>query len=155
MADMNIVFLLGNLTRDPETRTLPSGGTVCTFTLAVNRRFSTSQGEDREETCFVDIETWGRQAETCARYLRRGAPAMVEGRLRQDRWEDRETGAPRTRILVVARRVQFLGAPGDSGRERQTASQPPAGQARQPARADAPPMPDFEPVEAGDDDIPF
>ncbi len=110
MASMNKVFLMGNLTRDPELRRVGDNNAVCNFGLAVNRRFSTSSGEEREETCFVDVETWGRQAETCERYLSKGRPVLVEGRLRQDKWEDKESGAPRSKLLIRAERVQFLGS---------------------------------------------
>jgi len=153
MAELNVVFLMGNLTRDPEVRNTSGGGVVCAFGLAMNRRYSTAQGEDREETCFVDIEAWGRQAETCANYLRKGAPALVEGRLRLDRWEDRDSGAPRSRLLVQARRVQFLRAPAEGSRE--PTPRPP--QEDRPATRDQPEpkIPPFEPVTQDDDDIPF
>lgn len=167
MASYNKVLLMGNLTRDPETRQLPSGTAVCSFSLAVNRRYRTAQGEDREETCFIDIETWGRQAETCGRYLKKGAPALVEGRLKQDRWQDRDTGASRSRILVHAMRVQFLGTPGGGDQPRPEHGQrddrdraPASDQDRAPdndrADRDEPEMPRFEPIESSDDDdIPF
>jgi len=84
MSSLNKVFLMGNLTRDPEMRTFGTGGQVCAISLAVNRRFRTSQGEDREEVCFVDVDVFGRQAENVANYLRKGSPALIEGRLRLD-----------------------------------------------------------------------
>ncbi len=105
---LNKVILMGNLTRDPELRQVGENNSVCNLGLAMNRRFTTSSGEDREETCFVDVETWGRVAENCNRYLSKGRPVLVEGRLRQDRWEDKETGAARSRLLVRAENVQFL-----------------------------------------------
>lgn len=111
MASMNHVLLMGNLTRDPDVRQLAVGGTICKFGLAVNRRYRTRSGEDREETCFVDIDVFGRQAETTGQYLSKGRPVLVEGRLRQDRWEDRNTGQKMSRLVVVAQRVQFLGRP--------------------------------------------
>lgn len=111
MASLNKVFLLGNLTRDPELRYTTGGSAVCSFGLAVNRRYTTARGEDREEVCFVDIETWGKQAESCNSYLRKGSPALIEGRLRLDQWDDRETGQKRSRHRVSAERVQFIGAP--------------------------------------------
>jgi len=115
MASLNKVFLLGNLTRDPETRYTPSGAALCNMGLAVNRRFVTSAGQDREETCFVDIEVWGKQAESCQNYLRKGVPVVVEGRLRYDQWDDRETGKKRSKLLVTGERVQFLGPPARGG----------------------------------------
>ena len=109
MASMNHVMLIGNLTRDPETRQLAGGSTVGKLGLAVNRRFKTRAGEAREETCFVDVDVFGRQAETAAQYLSKGRPVLVEGRLRQDQWTDRNTGQKMSRLVVVAQRVQFLG----------------------------------------------
>lgn len=111
MASLNKVLLMGNLTRDPELKYTQGGTAICKLGLAVNRRYQTSQGEDREETCFVDIDVFGRQAELCDRYLRKGAPAFVEGRLRLDQWEDRNTGQNRSKLKINAQRVQFLGAP--------------------------------------------
>ena len=114
MASLNKVFLIGNVTRDPEIRYTSGGAALCVLGLAVNRKYTTSKGEDRDETCFVDIDIWGRQAESCHNYLRKGAPVFVEGRLRYDQWEDRDTGHKRSRLLVTAERVQFLGAPARS-----------------------------------------
>jgi len=108
MMTLNRVMLAGNLTRDPELRRTPNGAAVAVFGLAANERFATRQGEQREEVCFVDIEIWGKQAETCCQYLTKGAPAFVEGRLRCDRWEDKQTGQRRSRLFVRADRVQFL-----------------------------------------------
>ncbi|MCF7854469.1 MAG: single-stranded DNA-binding protein [Candidatus Pacebacteria bacterium] len=112
MASLNRVLLLGNLTRDPDLKYTQGGTAVCNFGLAMNRRFKTRDGQDQEEVCFVDIEVFGRQAETCENYLQKGSPALVEGRLRLDRWEDRSTGQPRSRLRVTALRVQFMGSPG-------------------------------------------
>lgn len=111
MASLNKVLLIGNLTRDPELRYTSGGAAICGFGLAMNRRYTTAGGEQREETCFVDIDVWGKQAESCNNYLRKGSPAFVEGRLRLDSWQDRETGKPRSRLTVTAERVQFLGSP--------------------------------------------
>lgn len=164
MSSLNKVFLMGNLTRDPELRQLPSGTSVCKMGLAVNRRYSTREGEDREEVCFVDFEAWGRQAETCGRYLRKGSPALVEGRLKLDTWEDSETGRSRSRLLVHAERVQFLGsasgdAPsGDHGGTRRDYDSPPARDNRPAAAAPAPAAPEpspFEEINEPEDDIPF
>jgi len=110
MATVNKVFLIGNLTRDPELRYTPSGSAVCEFGIAINRVF-TSNNERKEETCFVDVNAWGRQAENCAKYLQKGSSVCIEGRLHLDQWEDRETGRPRSKLKVVAERTQFLGAP--------------------------------------------
>ena len=110
-ASLNRVFLMGNLTRDPELRQLPSGSSVCSFGLAVNRRFVNAAGATQEEVCFVDISVFGRSGEAVAQYLRKGSPAFVEGRLRFEQWEERETNKKRNRLSVVAERVQFLGGP--------------------------------------------
>ncbi|MFW6413984.1 MAG: single-stranded DNA-binding protein [Verrucomicrobiota bacterium] len=115
MAYLNKVFLIGNLVQDPEMRYTPNGTAVCSIRLAVNRRYQTKQGEDREETCFVEVVTFARQAELCESYLQKGAPAYVEGRLQLDQWEDKNTGAKRSRLKVNAQNVQFLGAPGRRG----------------------------------------
>jgi single-strand DNA-binding protein len=153
MASFNKVFLMGNLTRDPEVRQTSGGSTLCTFSLAVNRQYTTGQGEEREETSFIDVEVWGRQAESCGTYLQKGRPALVEGRLKQDRWEDRETGASRSKLLVQAERVQFLGAPRST---EQGGGPAPVQSGRGPQpRTEAPAMPEFEPVEQNDDNIPF
>jgi single-strand DNA-binding protein len=125
MANLNKVLLIGNLTRDPELRYTSGGAAVCGFGLAMNRRFSTASGEQREETCFVDIDVWGKQGESCKNYLRKGSPAFIEGRLRMDSWQDRESGKTRSRLTVTAERVQFLGSPrgefGDGGGYQQQA----------------------------------
>jgi single-strand DNA-binding protein len=108
MANYNRVILIGNLTRDPELRYTPGGAPVCNFDLAVNRTYTTQAGERREEVCYITIVTWGKQAETCAEYLNKGRPALVEGRLTQRSWETPD-GQKRSKHEVVADRVQFLG----------------------------------------------
>ena len=108
MASLNKVFLIGNLTRDPDLRNTPSGAAVCEFGLAVNRRF-VANGQEKTETCFVDITVWNKSAENCKRFLEKGAPVMIEGRLQLDQWDDREGGGKRSKLRVVAEVVQFLG----------------------------------------------
>ena len=115
MAYLNKVMIIGNLVRDPELRYTTNGTAVCSMRMAVNRRFRTREGEDREESCFVDVSAFGRQAELCDSYLQKGAPAYVEGRLQLDQWEDKNTGRNRSKLEVNARQVQFLGAPGNRG----------------------------------------
>lgn len=115
MASLNKVFLIGNLTRDPEIRYLPSGAAVCEFGLAMNRRFTTSSGQDKDETCFVDIVVWGKQAESCSKYLHKGSCSFFEGRLQMDQWQDRETGKTRSKLKIIAERVQFLNTGSRSG----------------------------------------
>ncbi|MFH0910989.1 MAG: single-stranded DNA-binding protein [Planctomycetota bacterium] len=104
----NRVILMGNLVRDPELRYTPSGTAVADLRLAVTSM--RGRGNDRkEETVFVDVTVWDRMAETCNEYLSKGRPVLVEGRLRQDEWEDRETGKKRSKISVTANNIQFLG----------------------------------------------
>ena len=116
MGSMNRVFLMGNLTRDPQVRQTPSGRSVADLGLAVSERYRTREGEAAETTCFVDIVAWGRQAEACGEYLNKGAPVVVEGKLRLDRWETPE-GEKRSRMKVQAQRVQFLGRRAAQGEE--------------------------------------
>ncbi|WDE98028.1 single-stranded DNA-binding protein [Lentisphaera profundi] len=108
MASFNKVFLMGNLTRDPELRQLASGQAVCTLRMAVSRPYRTASGENREDTLFVDVVAWGRQAETSNTYLRKGSSIFVEGSLRLEQWQDKTTGQSRQRHSVTAERVQFL-----------------------------------------------
>ncbi|WP_018291926.1 single-stranded DNA-binding protein [Verrucomicrobium sp. 3C] len=108
MADLNRVFLIGNLTRDPEVRYTPKGTAVGDLALAVNTSIRGQDGQVKEETCFVDIVAWGRQAETVKEFLHRGSPILVEGRLQFEQWETRE-GEKRNRLRVRAERIQFLG----------------------------------------------
>lgn len=106
-ASLNRIFLMGNLTRDPELRYVPSGTAVTSFDLAVNRIYVTQSGEKKQETSFVRIVVWARRAETCAEYLTKGSPVFVEGRLRSRSWETQD-GQKRSTIEVVANNVQFL-----------------------------------------------
>jgi len=108
MASLNKVLLIGNLTRPPELRYTPSGTAVSDLRLAVNRSYSTQGGERREETCFLTVVVWGKQAETSAQYLDKGSPILVEGRLQTRDWETKD-GQKRNVVEVVAERVQFLG----------------------------------------------
>ncbi|PVY42793.1 single-stranded DNA-binding protein [Victivallis vadensis] len=113
-SSLNKVFLLGNLTRDPDLRYLPNGSGVCEFGLAVNRRF-VSNGKEIDETCFVDIVVWGKAAENCKQFLEKGSQALIEGRLQFDQWEDRNGGGKRSRLRVVADQVQFMSRRSDGG----------------------------------------
>lgn len=162
MASYNKVLLMGNLTRDPEIKYTPKGMAVADLGLAVNREYTTDGGEKREEVTFVDVTVWGRQAETASEYLKKGRPVFVEGRLQLDSWDDKQTGQKRSRLRVVAERIQFLGTGGGSrgegGGEQGGGgggySSAPRSQAPRPPAPKKPPVdPDLEP--AGDDDIPF
>ncbi len=115
MASYNKVLLLGNLTRDPELRVTPKGTAVCQFGLAVNRQFKDESGQTREEVTFVDLEAWGKQAETIAKYLTKGRPLFVEGRLKLDQWDDKTSGQKRSKLKVVLENFQFLGGPREGG----------------------------------------
>jgi len=115
MASFNKVLLMGNLTRKPELRYTPGGQAVCDIGLAVNRKYS-GNGQDKEEVCFVDVVVWAKQAESCNKYLHKGSPVFVEGRLHYDAWEDKE-GRKRSRLRVTAERVQFLSSKSDDSRQ--------------------------------------
>lgn len=114
MASYNRVILLGNLTRDPELRTTPNGTSICRFSIAASRQFRNADGSAREEVVFVEIDSFGKQAETIARYMAKGRPILVEGRLRLDQWES-QNGEKRSRLMVVAENFQFLGSPKQDG----------------------------------------
>jgi single-strand DNA-binding protein len=158
MASFNKVMLIGNLTRDPEMKTLPSGMNVVDLRLAINENYTDKSGQKVEKACFVDVVVWDKQAEPCKNYLSKGSPIMVEGRLQMDEWTSKE-GEKRSKLRVRADRVQFLGTkrPGGEGEPA------PAGQARRPeSRASAPSSPDdtgaagdFGEPPPADSDTPF
>jgi single-strand DNA-binding protein len=110
MVFFNKVILVGNLTRDPELRVIPSGTSVCRFTLAVSRQFKNADGSSREEVVFIDVDSFGRQADTISRFMTKGKPILVEGRLKLDQWET-PNGEKRSKILVMVENFQFLGGP--------------------------------------------
>lgn len=165
MASYNKVLLMGNLTRDPEVRYTPKGTAIANLGLAVNRVWTTETGEQKEEVTFVDIEVWGRQAETAGQYLSKGRPVFVEGRLRLDSWEDKESGQKRNKLKVVAERIQFLGAPRTGAEfsektpsEAPSEESPPRSATGRAGRAATPAKPPEEPEPsppAEDDNIPF
>lgn len=109
MASYNKVILLGNLTRDPELRYTPKGTAVARLGLAVNRSYKSETGETKEEVTFLDVDAWGKQAELIGQYLRKGNPLFVEGRLRLDQWDDKQTGQKRSALKVVMENFQFIG----------------------------------------------
>lgn len=121
-ANLNKVFLMGNLTRDPEMQQLPTTS-LCQFGMAINRQMTLASGETREEVCFVDVVAFGRNGEVVSQYVRKGQPLFVEGRLRFEQWDDRETGKKRSRLSVVAERVQLLGGPGQGQSQGQSQGQ--------------------------------
>lgn len=110
MASFNKVMLLGNCTRDPEVKYTPKGTAVTDLGLAVNRVYTADNGEKREETTFVDVTMWGRQAEIAGEYLKKGRPVFIEGRLQLDTWDDKQTGQKRSKLRVVCENFQLLGS---------------------------------------------
>jgi single-strand DNA-binding protein len=156
MASFNKVVLVGNLTRDPELRYTPKGTAIAKIGLAVNRVWTNEAGEKKEEVTFVDVDVFGRTAENVGQYMRKGRPILIEGRLKLDQWDDKQTGQKKSKLGVVAETVQFLGsaAGGEGGGGGGAA--PAAPRAPRPAASTAPAA---EPVE-GDgppesDDVPF
>ena len=145
MPNLNKVMLIGNVTRDPEVKYTPKGTAVCEVGLAINRAWKDDGGQKKEETTFVGITFWGRLAEICGEYAKKGRPIYVEGRLTQESWEDKETGKKVTKTKVVGESLQLLG--GKQGGESNEAPPRPQRPA-QPQR----PAPTSEP---DDDDIPF
>jgi single-strand DNA-binding protein len=115
MAQLNKVFLMGNLTRDPELRRIANGTAVTDLGLALNRSYTDKNGEKREEVVFVDVTVWDRQAETCCQYLKKGRAIHVEGYLKMDTWDDKTTGEKKSKLKVQADRVQFLDRKDDAG----------------------------------------
>src|ERR1041384_5196703 len=111
MASFNKVILMGNLTRDPELRYTPKGTAVARIGLAVNRVWRTETGEQKEEVTFVDVDAFGKQAETIGQYFKKGRPILMEGRLRYDTWDDKQSGQKRSKLGVVLESFQFM----DSG----------------------------------------
>ncbi|WP_422927342.1 single-stranded DNA-binding protein [Singulisphaera sp. PoT] len=178
MADLNKVFIMGRLTFDPELRYTPSGSAVTDLRMATSRTWSSKDGDRKEETLFIDVTVWDRQAENCCQYLRKGSGVHVEGSLKMDTWDDKTTGEKRSKIRVQADRVQFLdrkdgGSNGDSGEYGGGSSSyaPPAARDSQPRRGGPAPEPrggraftpsnnnntNRRPAEADsdDEDIPF
>jgi single-strand DNA-binding protein len=153
--NINRVVLTGNLTRDPELRSLQSGTSVCSLRIACNtRRKNNATGEWEDKPNFFDVTVWGAQGENCARFLAKGRPVAIDGRLEWREWEDRDSGAKRQAIDIIADAVQFLGGRDDAG--------PGNGGGGFTPRSDVPVNDsDFQPAgvtsrpAAGDDDIPF
>ena len=125
MASLNKVFIMGNLTRDPELRYVPSGTAVATFTIAVNRVYTSQAGEKKEEVSFIRVVVWGRRAEVCGEYLSKGSPVFVEGRLQSRSWEGQD-GQKRSTIEVIADNVQFLRGGASQGKPDDHSAKPDA-----------------------------
>jgi single-strand DNA-binding protein len=149
MADMNRVFLMGRLTRDPEVRYTPSGTAVTDLGVAVTERYKDRDGNWQEKPVFVDVVVWGRQAETSGEYLFKGSPLLIEGRLQLDQWENQQ-GEKRSKLRVRADQVSFLGGPPRRNEESGGRSAPSGGGSSEPEPQSPP-----DPAAADDDDIPF
>ena len=151
MANFNKVILAGNLTRDPELRYTPKGTAIARIGMAINRTWKSETGENKEEVTFVDADAFGRTAEVIGQYLKKGRPILIEGRLKFDQWEDKNTKQKVSKLRVVVEGFQFLdsgrgdGGSGDGSRSRSSA--PAQNAAAQPAEPEAP-----APEE---DDVPF
>lgn len=146
MPTVNKTILIGVLTHEPEHRVTPKGTPICQFSLALNREYKTESGERKEEVCYVDIEAWGKQAETITKYVKKGQPLYVEGRLKLSVWDDKATGAKRSKISVVCENFQFLAKPEGA----------PAPQSQTPPERHAPPpRPKPTSTDNLDEDVPF
>lgn len=158
MASFNKVILMGNLTRDPELRFTSNGKAIAKIGLAVNRAWTSESGEKKEEVTFVDVDVFGRTAENVGQYMRKGSPILIEGRLRLDQWDDKQTGQKRSKLGVIAETVQFLGSPRggaeggevDAPRSRPAPSRPVA-----PAPTAAPAAASEDAGPPSEDDVPF
>lgn len=154
MASFNKVILAGNLTRDPELRYTPKGTAIAKLSLAVNRRWTGEDGQQREEVTYVDIDAFGKQAEVICQYLKKGGGLLVEGRLRLDQWDDKQTGQKRSRLGVVLESFTFIGGRPEGGG-------PPSGapvsrpQQSRPAPQSRPEPPESDGPPPEDDDVPF
>lgn len=148
-ANFNKVILAGNLTRDPEMRYTPKGMAIAKIGLAINRKWNSESGEKKEEATFVDVDAFGKQAETISQYMKKGGAILIEGRLKLDQWDDKATGQKRSKLGVVVEGFQFLGGGKTDGGS--------APAAQRPARStSAAPAPDSDgPPPDGDDSVPF
>jgi len=153
MTGFNKVILAGNLTRDPELRYTPKGTAIAQLGLAINRTWTSETGEKKDDVTFVTVEAWGRQGEVLAQYLKKGRPLLMEGRLKLDQWEDKNTHQKQSRLKVVLESFVFVdskgadAAPGEPPPGRPPASPAPA---PQPPAAQEP-----EPQPPEEDDVPF
>jgi len=168
MANFNKVILAGNLTRDPQLRFLPSQTAVVDFGLAVNHKWRTPQGEDREEVLFIDCSAFGKMAETINKYCQKGKPILVEGRLKFETWDDKESGGKRSKHKVIIDGFQFLGGRdsgsgggGGGGEEMEQPQRPRSAPASRPPQSrpapsrPEPPPPINDEQHFKEDDIPF
>jgi single-strand DNA-binding protein len=157
MPNYNKVILMGNLTRDPEVKYTSGGTAIAKLGMAINRTWTNKEGQKQEETTFVDVDAFGRQAEVIGQYLKKGRPVMIEGRLKLDQWDDKQTGAKRSKLGVILEGFQFLdsrgeggggGGGGGDGGGYQSQSNAPAASTTSSSNASAANIPE-------DDDVPF
>ena len=156
MPNYNKVILMGNLTRDPEVKYTSGGTAIAKLGMAINRTWTNKEGQKQEETTFVDVDAFGRQAEVIGQYLKKGRPVMIEGRLKLDQWDDKQTGAKRSKLGVILEGFQFLdsrgegdgGGGGGGGGGYQSQSNAPAASTTSSSNASAANIPE-------DDDVPF
>jgi single-strand DNA-binding protein len=153
MANFNKVILAGNLTRDPELRYTPKGVAIAKFGLAINRTWKNEAGETKEEVCFVDVDAFSRQAEVIAQYMRKGRPILVEGRLKLDTWEDKNTHQKQSKLKVHLESFSFIDSKGsESG---PSGAEAPRRSAAAPEAAKPTESPEGEAPSAEEDDVPF
>jgi single-strand DNA-binding protein len=152
MASFNKVILAGNLTRDPELRYTPKGTAIARIGLAVNRTWKTEAGEMKEEVTFVDVDAFGRQAEVIGQYMKKGRPFLVEGRLKLDQWEDKNTHQKQSKLKVVLEGFSFIDSKGPDN-----PLSPDPARSRPAAAPEVPPAPGPAPEAppAEEDDVPF
>ena len=150
MPNYNKVILMGNLTRDPEVKYTSGGTAIAKLGMAINRTWTNKEGQKQEETTFVDVDAFGRQAEVIGQYLKKGRPVMIEGRLKLDQWDDKQTGQKRSKLGVILEGFQFLDSRGEGGGGGQgyQSDAPAAGASSASASAPAANIPE-------DDDVPF
>jgi single-strand DNA-binding protein len=153
MPNYNKVILMGNLTRDPEVKYTSGGTAIAKLGMAINRTLTNKEGQKQEETTFVDVDAFGRQAEVIGQYLKKGRPVMIEGRLKLDQWDDKQTGQKRSKLGVTLEGFQFLdsrgeGGGGGGGGQGYQSDAPAAGASSASASAPAANIPE-------DDDVPF
>ena len=146
MASYNKVILIGNLTRDPEIRYTPNGSAIGQVGLALSRKWKDNTGQWKTEATFVDVTFFGKSAETIGQYLKKGYPLLVEGRLKLDQWDDKQTGQKRSALKVVGENFQFLGG-GEKGDRNQESAPAPAPKAAAPTET--------TPGPEDDDQVPF
>jgi len=139
----NHVTLAGNLTRDPELKYTPKGTAICAFTIAINRKWKSDSGEEKESVAFIDHKAFGKTAEVIAQYLKKGQPIFTVGRIDQENWDDKATGQKRSKLVVVVESFQFVGGKREEGQ-----------QAR-PVRQAQPAAESTDGTPKDEDDVPF